>query len=219
MKLLPGVKNNKLDNLIIADHIIMGFNCYYLIEVLHEAIVESFDIEEAHDFIDLMNVHYYEGILGTKIRLEEVINSKLKENILADSLLDLYDLYKICVYYLLGQYNIDSQGITNFFKRMYHVPMKHVDYNDYVQAHRWFTSAIDYYAGGCPRSICYERFYKVDPATRFYHVLTMSEVEKLAENICVDFTKMVELREFRSQRVVKENEVSKRKSHRLKAQV
>lgn len=197
MKFHRDIKNNKLDKLIIADHIVLGFNTYFLIEVLYETINAPYDEDEMYEFVDMMNVHYQQGILTQKITLNDMMNHKLRNDIIAECLLDFYDLYKVCMYYLLEQYKIDALGITHFFKQMFYTPPTEVEFIDYMQAHRWFVTVIDCHAGRRSKKECYKHLYRVDPQSNFVELLTMGEVEKLADNICQDFIDIVEKRKSR----------------------
>ena len=170
----------------------LGFNAYFLIEVLHEALIINLTDQEIEDFVDLINIHYKHGNCSTKIDVEQMHVAKIKEDLLANEILNLYHIYRNSMIDLISIYDIDIDDVLDSYDSMYEVPREELGFIDYIQAHRWFSAAIDFHLGLIPRVKSYEQFFRVNEDNTLAEYLTMSEVEKLAGLITADFVKIIE---------------------------
>ena len=211
------IKKKTFNHLLVAYHIIVGFNAFYLIEVLHEAMIYKYNEKEVDEFLEIMDIHYYQGIATNRFYKDQMLNEKIKDDLLANAIINNYGLYKACLAYLVKEYKVDVDGIINFFKHLYYSPDDKIVFMDYVQAHRWFSSALNYYKNKCTMEECYKKFFRIDAFSNYEEVLTMSEVEKFAENINKKFQHVVEKRKIRRGKLGER--IKKKEFHDLKAEV
>ena len=192
MILYSANRRKSIADLIIADRIMAGFNAYFLIDVLHEALTTDMTEVDIDQFVDLVNTHYEHGTCSVAIDEGQMQSKQVKEEVLTNEIVHLYHIYKDSVVDLIAIYDIDLNDILDGYDSMFEVPREELCFIDYIQAHRWFSAAINFHLGLLSRSKINEQFLRVNADNTFAEYLTISEVEKLAGLITSDFVDIIE---------------------------
>ena len=185
-------KQKKIANLILADKIMQGFNAYFLLGVLHEALVSEIEDDEIDEFVHVINMHHEHGIGSITIDANMMKHSTILDNLLTDEIVRLYNIYKHAVFELEDIYGIDTEEILDCYDLMVEMPADKLTLMDYMQSQRWFNVAINFHRGLKAYHKIYDQLYIVDFDDEIIRYLTLSDVDIVARLIKDDFVDIIE---------------------------
>ena len=167
--------------LLIADLVIVGFNCYCLIKLFYDAM-ENHDQENYKKFVEILDFHCDIGFGFRKISMNE-LNSKLKDNLLSDQIIEYEELQQHTLNGLISLNSVEVKDIFDLYDKILEIGYEGFDHVDYVLAYNWLHFLIKNYHKNDKKN--YDHLI-----CRYDHLrksLTYKDVNDLAIKIHEDF--------------------------------